>query len=84
MVTKAVSDALSSAHGGIADQTIRFGGMPCLEKEDQVINKSGARISACTELTLAVHQVMRKSVVSFPAQGMRFDELGVWARKRSR
>lgn len=44
MVTKAVSDALSPAHGGIADQTIRFGGMPCLEKEDQVINKSGARV----------------------------------------
>ena len=51
MVTKAVSDALSPGHGGIADQTIRFGGMPCLEKEDLAINKSGLLAGVLAELT---------------------------------
>lgn len=35
MVTKAVSDQLNPGHGGIADQMIRFNGLPCLEKDDQ-------------------------------------------------
>lgn len=35
MVTKAVSDQLATSHGGIADQMIRFNGLPCFEKEDQ-------------------------------------------------
>lgn len=46
MVTKAVSDQLATGHGGIADQMIRFNGLPCFEKEDQAYGASIGSVMA--------------------------------------
>lgn len=50
MVTKAVSDQFGG--GGIADQMIRFNGMPLLENEEHAYNVSGEMLPPVSAATV--------------------------------
>lgn len=78
MVTKAVSEFFDK--GGIADQAIRFNGLPSLEKEDLSFNAPGKEIQNYerpqrTE-TLTVASIMMKEIVILTANTTTVSDLG--------